>query len=216
LAQQDDREEMAALKISEHKAGSEVSIRAERAVRDQKEADYKRLEGAGKAISQAELQAAALEVVVASARIELAEHQHQEDILTLARDQISISKMKMTAPFDGVIQMIYVRKNESTDGVNKPILRIIQNDPLYVEVPVPIAEAHRLKKGDDAFVSIQVGNNPNGPAWEKRTGRVLVVNPQADTGSQTIQVRVEVPNPTKTPSGGIVYVNFGPSNVARN
>jgi RND family efflux transporter MFP subunit len=198
-----------ALAIAVHKASSTVQIEAEEAVKKQKEADLARLVAAGSAVSKTETQAAGLEVTVAEARIALAKHQHAEDVLSKELQEIALDWTQLKAPFTGVVERLLAKRAEGTDGVNRPVIRLIKLDPLWIEVPVPIAEAQRLKKDDAATILFAQTN-------ERRSGKVLQVFPTVETGSQTILVRIEVPNPQKTQSGGIVHVTFGPQNVAQN
>ncbi len=209
LAELNAEEEKWALKIDEMKATSEVSINAEKAVRKQKQADLERMKTVAASVSKQELYAAELEVTVAEARIAMAEQQQKEDGLKLNQDRESFRKSQLTSPIDGVVAKIFLKVGESAEGGNLKAMTIIQLDPLLVEVPVPLAQAQKLKPGDMA--TIRFIHDPK----DVRQGKVRDIAVQVDTGSQRLLVRVEVPNPQKSQANALVDVEFNSDRVAQ-
>lgn len=204
IARQNDLEEQASLSIDKKKAEDTTSIDAETAVREQKAKDAERMEKSG-GVGILELQNAQLEVKVADARILMAKSQHEQDQLKLQATTLAVEKLKVYAPIDGVIAEEFLKAGESADGGNMKLVRIVQLDPLWIEVPVPVLQARKIHKDDAATVT--------GADGKDHTGKVVVVSPVADSASDTILVRVEMPNPQKISSGETVYVNFGPAPV---
>ncbi len=198
LAELNAEEEKWALKIDELKANSNLSIDAEKAVMEQKQADYDRMNDprVRGATSATELNAAKLEVVVAKARIALAEQQKQEDGLKLKQDSAGLDKTILKSPMDGRVVKIFIHEGESAEGGKLEAMRIIQNDPLLVEVPVPVAQALKLKEDDVATVHFQP--TPEG-GKDVRQGKITNIAEIADIGSQLIMVKVQVANPQTSP-----------------
>ncbi len=202
LARQDDREEVAALKIDQRSAEDMTSINAETAVRDQKAKDYERMTRSSVGIL--ELQNAELEVKVADARILMAKAQHEKDQLKVEQTKISVEKLQLFAPnWDGIVAEEFLQPHESADGGNMKVIKIVQLDPIRMEVPVPILKARTLKVDDLATVTAEDG--------EKHAGKVVLIPKLGDAASDTLLVRVEMPNPDKKiEAGQTVHVTFGP------
>jgi len=163
-------------------------------------------------VSKAELYAAEVEVIVADARIDLALQQHEEDGLKLKQDSAGVEKSLLKSPMEGLVAKIFIQEGESAEGGKLEAMRIIQNDPLLVEVPVPAAQAVRLKENDAATVRFPDTNNGK----DVRQGKIYKIANYADIGSQLVLVKVQVANPQKTLSGIKVDVDFSsPDRVAQ-
>lgn len=101
-----------------------------------------------------------------------------------------IEKMKITAPFDGVIGLRHV----SEGGYVSPdiLIATMQDvDPLKVEFSVPEKYAGRLADGKD--VVVQVGDSPEG-----RKGVIYAIESKIDLNTRTITARAKIPNPGAT------------------
>jgi len=90
-------------------------------------------------------------------------------------------------------------------------------------VPVPLKQAMSLRKGQKAVVefplSVDAGKTQgNAPAtqYAERTirkgalGKIIYIASVADAASETLMVRVEMPNPSGRPAGEKVHVKFLP------
>jgi membrane fusion protein, multidrug efflux system len=199
LARQDDSEEQAALAIDKSKAEDETTIEAQKKVAAEKQTAYERSIDAGKGVGPLELADAKLQAEVEQARVDLANVQHKQDQLKYDQTRMSVEKMKLFSPIDGVVAQRLLEEGETADGSNMKSLRIVQLDPLRIDVSVPILEARKLKEGSNAEVAF---------ADKARTGKIVRLFPVGDASSGTILVRVEVPNPEKLTSGEKVFVNF--------
>ena len=70
-----------------------------------------------------------------------------------------LSKTKIIAPFDGIIDEIKGKKGQMITHYVTPILRIINLDEMYVEALVPENYLTNIKKGSEAIVYIPVLNS---------------------------------------------------------
>jgi RND family efflux transporter MFP subunit len=197
LAQQDSEEEEATKESDRLAAESVVQIEAEKAIRDQKLVDLKKYEQYG---SEFEKENARLEVKIEEAKIKVAELQHAQAQAKYKQSSVLVEKYKVVAPISGIVADEFLKAGESAEGGNTKLVRIVQLDPLWVEVPVPMIVARKLSKGDAASVTFTDGKD--------RSGKVAVISPTGDGPSETILVRLEVPNPQKISSGENVFVNF--------
>ncbi len=202
LAQQDDLEEQAALAIDKSKADDETTIEAQKKVAAEKAMAAQRTKESGTGVGALELEDALLQADVEQARVKLSVVQHEQDQLKYKQTLIAVEKMKLLCPIDGVVSKLIMEKGESADGGNMKAMVIVQLDPLRIDVAVPILEARKLKEGSPAEVTF---------ADKVRTGKVVKYSPVGDAASETILVRVEVPNPEKLTTGEKVFVNFAPA-----
>jgi len=113
--------------------------------------------------------------------------------------------LKLVCPIEGVVAQLMVHQGETVDAGSMKVMRVVQVDPLWVEVPVPIQQARQLKQGDEAQVTFT--------DKQARPGKVALVFPVGDAASGTINVRVEIPNPQKLQPGENVSVQF-PNQIA--
>jgi RND family efflux transporter MFP subunit len=203
VAKQDDREERELLLAAKEEAESTTEIDAEKKVLKADEADLARKRDFA---SKQEVREAELKVEVDAARIELAVFKRKQAQYKYQANSAAIEKLKLISPIDGVVQEVYMKAGEATNGQDMKVLRIIQVDPLWVEVPVPIQDARKFNPGDPAQVLFGDG--------KVRPGKVALKDRMADSASGTLNVRVAVPNPEKLEPGESVSVTFGTVGVA--
>jgi len=93
------------------------------------------------------------------------------------------------------------------------VVRLVQIDPLWIDVPVPIEKAKRLKPGDVVPVAFLRAEGPAGKEAfvedERAEGKVIFVAAVSDAAAAALTVRVEVPNPKGRPAGEPVRVLVG-------
>jgi RND family efflux transporter MFP subunit len=208
IARQDQDEELAALAQDKLAADSEIEIKAEEAIRDQKAKDVEKYQKFG---STFERENAILELKIEEAKIEVAKLHHEQAKLKYQQTSVMVEKLKLLSPISGVVADEFLKAGENAEGGNMKLVRIVQLDPLWVEVPVPTARARKLAKGDPATATFNIDGKD-----QDRVGKVAAVSPVGDAASETILVRLEVPNPEKTRAGDNVFVNFPPApGVAR-
>jgi RND family efflux transporter MFP subunit len=108
-----------------------------------------------------------------------------------------IEKKKIVSPFAGVVIEKSVERGEWIQrGGN--IARLVQIDPLWIEVLVPEEVIPRVKKGDVARISFDALNQEN------TEGRVSFILPVADPKTRTFPVRIELKNPDRRYKVGMV------------
>ena len=199
VAKQDATEEQALYDISIAQAKDETRVTAQETVRDQKEKTYIRKKES-KAASAAELDEALLDWKVGIANVILSKFEHAQDGLKAKKDEATLEKTRLYSPIEGRVEQTIIKAGENVDNQNMKVMRIVNIDPLWIEVPVPYALAVNLKNNDTATV---IRSNK-----EQRTGKIIDIATVADSASDTLLVRIEVPNAAKTPAGERVSVSF--------
>ena len=85
-----------------------------------------------------------------------------------------------------------------------PVIRVVQNDPLWIDVPVPLSLARELKVGS----RVKILFSETGATSAE--GKVIYAASVADAASDTRRVRVEVPNSQRRIAGERVLVDVSP------
>jgi multidrug efflux system membrane fusion protein len=210
LAQLEDsaeRENLAQLKAQ---ADDEVRVKAARAELEQKKIDLKKYElaAAKGAATELELQHAQLDVTIAELTLDLSKFQHEQDIRKYKEAQLQVDRMRILSPIDGKVEQVFVNQGNAVDALAK-VIRVVQIDPLWVDAPVARDSVRQLglKCGDTCDVEFlsDSGIESTGNAG----GKVVHVGAVADPGSNTLTVRLEVPNPANRAAGEHVKLRFG-------
>jgi RND family efflux transporter MFP subunit len=199
VATQENSEEQAIYEISKAQAEDNTRTEAQEKVRDMKQKTYERKKATGTATAM-ELDEAFLDWQVGLANVKLSTFEHVQDDRKAKKDKASLEKTILKSPISGTVVKTWINPGENVDNQNMKVMRIINIDPLWVDVSVPFATARTLKLGDRPTVTLS--------DKEARTGKVTFIAPEADAGSNTIVVRVEVENRAKTPAGERVTVSF--------
>ena len=123
------------------------------------------------------------------------EQRHAQDLL---------SRRTLRSPFNGVVldRMLNPGDLAEAGTGRKPILKLVQVEPLRVEVVLPLAAWGKLKLRNTAEVV------PEGLGG-RYTATVTVIDSVFDTASGTFGVRLELPNAeAKVPAGIRCRVDF--------
>ena len=204
LMRQDDAVEQ--VRLAQFKAQSEdrTQIRASEASLAQKKLDLQKLEKAAArdAATQLEVEHARLDVTIAELSLAMANFEHEQAKLKYQEQQARIDNMQLRSPIDGLIERIDVEVGESVNALTE-VIQVVQIDPLWIDAPVPIAEAQGLKRGMSANVGFLEENRSS-----SAEGQVVFVGAVIDAASGTLRVRVEVPNEADRPAGEHVAVSF--------
>jgi multidrug efflux pump subunit AcrA (membrane-fusion protein) len=154
----------------------------ESAYLDQKKVDLARLELAKQrgAATDLEVEHAKLEVKIAEVRVE---------------------NMKLKSPIEGFVEKVDVEVGESVQALVE-VIRIVRTDPLWIDVHVPQQKAFAVKLDEIANVMFPEPRSAEFP------GKVIFIARAADAASDTLRVRIEVPNQEGRPSGEHVVVSF--------
>ena len=203
----DDAEEQVELKILKLDA-TDIRIKGAKVTSVAKHAELKRIkklnvEGQG---NDAELEKAQAEADIADLQI----IQEQQDLLTkqakIEKQQFIISKMQLLSPMDGVVQTVEARVGEMVDPSKPPVLTIVQNNPLIVDLNLPTAMSQLLKIGQVMRVSYD--------QKEWKAAKVSYLAPMADSASFTQAVHLALENPEGRSSGLKVFVELPAEIVA--
>lgn len=205
LVQQDDAAEQVLLAQLKAQSEDMTQIRASEASLAQKKVDLQKLEkaAASKAATALEVEHAVLDVTIAQLSLDLARFEHEQAGRKYQEQKIRVENMQLKSPIDGYIEKIEVEVGESVNTTIE-VIRVVQVDPLWIDAPVPLAQAVGLKAGMTARVEL-AESGKKGLIGE---GRISFVGAVADAASGTLRVRIEVPNKARRPAGEHVLVSF--------
>jgi len=137
--------------------------------------------------SQAQVEAAKSTLAAAKQQLEVAK-------ANLAHFSALSGYAKITAPYEGVVTWrfsdtgaLVQAGTSSTTGL--PVVTIAQIDLLRLRIPVPESMASKVRLGDPVDVHVQ-------STGEHFTGKVARFTNALDPSTRTMQVEVDVPNPT--------------------
>ena len=185
-----------------------TKINAAKAELAQKQVDLKKLEQARAkgAASVWEVEHLFLNVRIAELSLQSAILEQQQYRQRYDHASSQLVRMRLAAPIAGLVEEVSVEVGESI-GTLGPVVRIVQNDPLWIDVPVPMAQALDLTVDQDVWITF-----PGATAEATPNGRIINISAVADAASETLRIRIEVPNPLKRPAGERVAVAFAATN----
>jgi membrane fusion protein, multidrug efflux system len=206
IVQQYDMVERAQLAQLEAESLNVTQVQASEAKLKQTKVDLERRKKAGKsAVTESELEYAELNLNIAELSMRLAVFQHEQSIRKFEEAKLQIDNMNMKSPIDGRIEEIYVEAGESVNALDK-VVRVVRIDPLWIDVRVPAAQSANLSFGNPAVVEF------SDAAKSTLEGVVIFKAAVADAASETLRVRIQVPNGVNRPAGEQVKVTFPPQN----
>ena len=168
-------------------------------------ANANRLEQASKArpglIAEQELDDATAKDRASAAQVDAA-----KSALAAAQQQLAVAKANqqhysalrnyanIVAPYDGVVTWRYSDTGSlvqagTSNGNTQPVVTIAQVDVLRLRIPVPEWLTARVRIGDKADVHVQA-------TGEHFAGKVARFTDALDPATRTMQVEIDVPNPT--------------------
>jgi len=207
LIRLDDQAERKQLEQYKAEADDKIRIHAAEAELKQSKVDLKKIEQAyhNGAATLLEYERAQLDVVIKELTLQLARFQNTQNRLKYEEARAQVDRMRLISPIDGRVETIAVKEGEAAKELEK-ILRIVKIDPLWIDVPVALGEARtKLREGRPARVDFD-----DGPGKVLTVeGKIIKIAAVADAASRTLNVRVEVPNPSQRPAGEYVTVRFG-------
>ncbi|HEV8378793.1 MAG TPA: HlyD family efflux transporter periplasmic adaptor subunit [Tepidisphaeraceae bacterium] len=206
LAVEDTREEEAELKTTELMANSEVAVRAAQVTQKQKELEVKRMAGKENVFTQYELDKAQYELDLATLDIEKAQVEQTRYKYQAEQLRTQIERKKLVSRIGGIVRDINIEKGGVVDP-QKPAIVVINNDPLWVDVHVPIDMSLALLRMQKAqpdkkleFGVLYKGAKAPIPA------KVIFIDPQADYAGKTQKMTLEIKNDEQLPAGIEVQV----------
>jgi len=204
LVQQDDSVERVRLAQLEAESKDKTQIQANEAKLAQSRVDVERREGIPKAVPPSEMEYARLNLKIAELSLRLAIFQNEQAQRKYDEAKLQIDRMNLKSPIDGRIEGIETETIETGESVNAldDVIRVVRIDPLWIDVPVPLDQTANLRYGHKALVEFP---NPKKMSVE---GTVIYIAAVADGGSNTLKIRIQVPNKSNRPAGEHVMVTF--------
>jgi len=206
LVQQDDTVERARLAQLEADSQNIINVQAGEASLAQKQVDLKKLEKAAalNAATALEVEHAKLDVKIADLSVKLAVFEHEQAQRKYEEAKIQIDNMSLKSPIDGIIEKIEFEAGESVNAL-EDVVRVVQINPLWIDVPVPLTKAGDLRNKNTADVIFP------GPKETSVEGTIVFIGAVADAASSTLRVRIQVPNKSLRPAGEHVRIIFSTS-----
>jgi len=151
------------------------------------ENDLTRAEGMMKAdlITKQELDHARYKLTASQFEVEREKQNQQNAEATLRALQLEQEKMRIVAPFDGVIARRYVRAGQKVSKDDK-LFWVTAVSPMKVKFALPEKFAGKVKTGEE--ITVTSVSMPD----EKHAARVTMVSPVVDPSSGTIEVSAEL------------------------
>ncbi len=207
IARQDDSKAKLALQMTALKADNKLDVQAAAAELADQKVKLKRVRWAAarRAATAFELQRAKLKCTIDRLSLKLAHIKHAGAQLQYQLAQLEVRRRSIQAPFAGLVEKRYVHVGEGVQAFDK-VIRLVRINPLKAFVPLPLAVGMTLHSGMKAKVRF--------PDGTQTTGMVTWVAGVADPASQTLQVRVKIPNPRHEPADQQVRIMFSSEAMA--
>ena len=124
--------------------------------------------------------------------------------LEVRRSEEVLGQRSIHSPVNGVVVALLLHPGELASSNQKdPILRLVEIDPLNVELVLPLTQFGKIKVGQKARVI------PEQPVGGNHGAVVEIVDPTLDAASGTFGVRLRLPNPKgRIPAGVKCRVTF--------
>jgi membrane fusion protein, multidrug efflux system len=188
LAQLDDRQLSAEREAAEAKAKSiAADVKNWEAETKVQESDLARAEGMMKAdlITKQELDHARYKLTASQFEVEREKQNQQNAEASLRALQLEDEKMRIVAPFDGVVARRYVRAGQKVAKDDK-LFWVTATSPMTAKFALPEKFAGKIHSG--AELTVTSATSPD----EKHTARVTTVSPVVDPSSGTIEVSAQL------------------------
>jgi membrane fusion protein (multidrug efflux system) len=115
----------------------------------------------------------------------------------LASAQAAVAQVRLASPLDGILARINVQLGQAVD-FNTVVAEIIDLKRLVVTVNVPAGEAGQLKEGQTAEIFAESAKQ------SATTGRVSFISPAVDQKTDSVLVRLALPEKSGLRSGQFV------------
>jgi RND family efflux transporter MFP subunit len=122
--------------------------------------------------------------------------------VTLDREKARLDEMAIKSPITGTVLDIRKHEGETVDE-GTAALTVVAVDPLWLDVNIPMREAGNVSLGQAAEVVWEDTDDQTPMA-----GKVIYKAPAGNAGARQLQMRIEVPNPKRIPSGMHGKVRF--------
>lgn len=204
LIRGDDAEDAIVVKLQELRAGTDLPVQKAKKAAELAKLEYERYKEAQAKGSASPTEVDRARVAWEGAVIDVgqAEVTQQQEVIQVDRLKARVDKLRIVAPFNGVVDQISVDVGQTVSESDK-IVRVVNVDPLWIDVPVPTGKTLDLQSDSKCWVLMDLPGQKS-----VRLGKVIEVSAVADAASGTRRVRVALPNPSKTVAGVTAYVRF--------
>lgn len=151
------------------------------------------------ATSEWEVDHAALAVDTAILNVKVRQFEHSQNVLKLESLGGQIKRLTLKSPIEGVVEEILVERGETIQAMF-PVARLVQIDPLVINLPVPVDQAVELTIGQVGLITFL-------DATELK-GTITHIASIADAAATTLAVTLQVSNNERRPAGERVRVAF--------
>lgn len=199
LTKLDDDVEQKQLQQLKLEAESTSRIEAAQAELELRTSEYERMSSAEKGYSVKEREEARLRKIGAEKQLKIAQEEHQIAQIKFEAETARVEKMRILAPFDGIVQKIVLKAGEGADPrAEQGAIIVVKNDPLWVEVNGLLTrDVARMKTGD--VIQVRYEDDAASATWQD--GKIIYINPVADATSKTQMIRLELSNKAGRASG---------------
>jgi RND family efflux transporter, MFP subunit len=151
------------------------------------------------AATRIELEHGKLEVEIGEYRVEAARHAKAVAGLKAREVEVEALEYLMRSPVEGVVERLDLEAGETAKS-SEPAVRIVRLDPLWAETAAPLELYRELAPGTEVKVRY--------PDGAQAYGKVIFRAAVADSASETVKVRLEIPNPDDRHAGERVALLF--------
>lgn len=153
--------------------------------------------------SEEEVNRAQLEFEVAEARLLQVREQLEIKRLEYERIRLQLALRTVRSPINGVVTERYRDIGEFVSPADPVVLTIVQLNPLRATFSVPVSDLKSIRKGQSISVRVEGVKKPV-------AANVDLVSPVINAESQTVRVKVELPNPgNQIRSGAKCFLDSG-------
>jgi HlyD family secretion protein len=206
LVHLDDQPERIQAQQYKIQAGDKTKILSAEAELAQKKLDLKNVEMAKTkgAASDWEVEHLILGVRIAELALKAAIFEHEQYQQRYAQALSQLERMRLVSPIAGRVEKVTAETGEAVN-TQGPLIQVVKIDPLWMDVPVPLAQAKKMALGQTVRVTF-----PGAEAGVSAKGNIIHIAAVADAASDTLGIRIEVANPDNRPAGERVSVAFLP------
>ena len=161
----------------------------------QKKRDYESMKSAVEksAATTKEVEYAALEIEKSKQNLRQLEFERQQLQAKIEEAKLLLAQTRLISPLDGLVEEVTLEVGEAAEPL-KGVIRVVQINPLWLDVPVPQKSALKLKVGDWLEVKSSV-------AGQILKGKIIFKAAMADAASETATIRLEMDNAQLQPAG---------------
>ena len=192
--------ERAALDLARSRAGMEGELKAAEARVELARKKWERADELQKKnfVSASARDEAEAEYRLASEQLRAARENRKLAELEVRRAEEVLGQREIRSPVAGLVVDVVLRPGELTSSNQKdPIVKLVEVDPLNVELILPLSAFGKIKPGQRAVVI------PEAPVGGWYNARVEVVDQMFDAASGTFGVRLTLPNPDRRIPAGL-------------